>query len=567
MRWHAHYDEVTSAGGMVTAPEEAAADAGAGVLRRGGNAVDAAVAAAFVLGVVEPEMSGLGGGTMMTIRMGGRTTVIDGAIWAPLGATQERFPLAEAPTSKDWAVSFYDWPAVVDARNVLGPTSVGVPGTVAALLEAHERFGALPRSEVMQPAVAVAADGFEIHWFLAALIASNARSLGRDEGCERIFLRGGLPLRGPDVRRAHRLVQPELAETLAAIAEEGAAAFYEGRIGASLVEHVQRGGGFLAREDLAEVAPFVVEDPPHRSYHGLELVGPPVSGFPSVMQLLGLVDAAEDRGIEHEAVRWAYASKISMVDRFLHMSPDPADGTPWEGLLSRPSVRERLEAEVARAPSPDPDAGAAGERPESRAPAGPPASSGLTSQHSVVDADGNAVSVTQTVLNTFGARVLDPATGVLLNDGMAYFDPRPGNRNGIRPGARAFSGMSPTIALRDGRVVASFGASGGRRIVTGVAQMARDLAEGRSMQEAVETPRLYAESDVVMLDVRWPDGEEAARRLGEAGFTVEPTDEQPTTVHFARPNGILVDHAGLRRSGVDPKKPGAAGAAEVRDDE
>lgn len=561
MRWHAHYDEVTTSGGMVTAPEEPAAEAGAAILRQGGNAVDAAVAAAFVLGVVEPEMSGLGGGTMMTITMGGRTTVVDGATWAPLAATPEEFPLAETPVDKDWAVSFYDWPAVAHARNALGPPSVGVPGTVAALIQAHDRFGKLARSEVMEPAIAVAADGFEIHWFLAALIASNARSLARDEGCEKTFLRGGLPLRGPDVRRAHRLVQPELAETLAAIAEEGPEVFYEGRIGASLVEYVQRGGGLLRQEDLARVAPYVVEDVPSRPHRGLDLVGPPVSGFPSVMQVLGLVEAAERRGIDDEAVRWALASKIAMVDRFLHMSADADDGTPWEGLLSPSYLRDRLEAEIVGAPSPGPAGGVGDPRPASAPAGGPSPAGGFTSQHSVVDASGDAVSVTQTVLNTFGARVLDPRTGVLLNDGMAYFDPRPGNRNGIRPGARAFSGMSPTIALRDGRVVASFGASGGRRIITGVAQMARDLADGSSMQEAVETPRLYAESDVVLLDVRWPDG--AAEALRHAAFTVEPTDEQPTTVHFARPNGILVDHAGTRRSGVDPKKPGAAATAEV----
>jgi gamma-glutamyltranspeptidase/glutathione hydrolase len=544
MRWHAHFEEVTTTGGMVTAADELAAEAGAAVLRAGGNAVDAAVATAFALGVVEPEMSGLGGGTLLTIRMGDERVVIDGGISSPAAATADQFPLAEQPGAKDWAVSFYDWPAVVGAANVLGPRAVGVPGTVATLLLAHERWGVLPRADVLAPAIALAADGFEINWFLAALIASNARGLGRDPGCAEVFLRGGLPLRGPDVRRSQVLVQPKLAESLAAIAADGAAAFYGGPIGASIAAVLRAGGGLVTEADIAGYEP-AVEEAASVTIGDLELLGPAVSGFPSVVQVLELHEAASRRGIADDVVRWALASKVAMVDRVLHMSADPDDETPWDVLQSPAYADARLEAELSGAAPPDPHLLGAGS---------------FTSHHSVIDADGNAVSATQTVLNTFGARVLDPATGVLLNDGMAYFDPTPGARNGIRPSTRAFSAMSPIVALRDGQVAASYGASGGRRIITGVAQITKALAAGRSMQEAVEEPRVYAESEVALVDRCWPG--EVGPPLEAAGFTVEITEEQPTTVHFARPNGILVDVDGVRRSGVDPKKPGAAAVAE-----
>lgn len=544
MKWHAHYEEVTTTGGMVTAAEEPAAEAGAAILRQGGNAVDAAVATAFALGVVEPEMSGLGGGTLLTIRMGDDRVVIDGGIASPAAATFDQFPLAEQPGAKDWAVSFYDWPAVVGATNILGPRAVGVPGTVAALLHAHERWGVLPRADVLAPAIALAADGFEINWFLAALIASNARGLGRDPGCAEVFLRGGLPLRGPDVRRSQVLVQPKLAESLAAIAADGAAAFYDGPIGASIADFLQAGGGLVTAADIAAYQPSV-EDAASVTFGDLELLGPAVSGFPSIVQMLELHEAAGRRGIDDDVVRWALASKIAMVDRVLHMSTDPADETPWAVLQSATYADARLDAELNGTAPPDPALLGAGS---------------FTSHHSVIDADGNAVSSTQTVLNTFGARVLDPASGVLLNDGMAYFDPRPGSRNGMRPSTRAFSAMSPIIAQRDGAVAASYGASGGRRIISGVAQITKALAAGRSMQDAIEEPRVYAESDIVLVDQRWPG--EVQGPLEAAGFTVEVTDEQPTTVHFARPNGILVDADGVRRSGVDPKKPGGAAVAD-----
>jgi gamma-glutamyltranspeptidase/glutathione hydrolase len=176
-----------------------------------------------------------------------------------------------------------------------------------------------------------------------------------------------------------------------------------------------------------------------------------------------------------------------------------------------------------------------------------------------VDREGNMVSLTQTVLNAFGARVLDPRTGVLLNNGIGYFDPRPGSPHSVRPGALAFSAMTPLILCDDGGPVAAVGASGGRRIISGVAQIVAALAAGGvSLQDACEGPWIHTESDAALLDVRWPAG--TAESLEEAGFTVEPAEDTPTVGNFARPGGVMIGPDGRRRSGLDPTKPGGAAA-------
>ena len=551
-----HVDEVVSEGGMVVAPDEHVAEAGAAVLRKGGNAVDAAVAAAFACGVVEPYMSGLGGSTTMTLglRDPDRLVVVEGHMVSPLEATPEQYPLADTEPEGGWPVSFYDWPKVVGFANIVGAKSVAVPGSVACLCAAHEQFGRLDLATVVEPAVTLAADGFPISWFTATVIANDARSLSRDEGCASLFLRRGLPLRGPGVELPDRLVQPDLARTLGVIGREGPTAFYEGAIGRSLVETVRARGGLLSSEDLARYRP-VVTAPLEARYASATLAGPRVSGFPSVVQVLRTRAAARALDAsEHDAVSWARALRLAFDDRFRYMSADPAVDVPWEALRSSDYARAVVEADRAGSARPDPE----GDFQVSITSS--PGASGHTTQLTAVDADGNLVSLTQTVLNTFGARLLDPGTGILLNDGMAYFDTTPGSRNGIRPGVPVLSAMSPLVVCDDRGPYAAFGASGGRRIISGVAQMASALVDRRcSMQDAVEEPRIHAETKTVLLDVRWPD--DARQALDDAGYEVEDTREEPTTVHFARPNGILIGSDGQRRSGLDPNKPGGVAVA------
>jgi gamma-glutamyltranspeptidase/glutathione hydrolase len=235
-------------------------------------------------------------------------------------------------------------------------------------------------------------------------------------------------------------------------------------------------------------------------------------------------------------------------------------GVPWEGLRSRGYARALMRSRLEGTPEPAPHEFS--DEPAGEAlPHPAPGASGLTSQMAAIDADGNAVSLTQTVLNAFGARVLDPGTGVLLNNGIGYFDPRPGSPHSVAPGAVAFSAMTPLVLCdRDRGPVAAVGASGGRRIISGVARIVAALARGRaSLQEACEGPWIHAEHDAVVLDVRWPEG--TAEGLAASGYAVEPAEDTPTVGNFARPNGVIIGSDGKRRSGLDPTKPGGAAVA------
>lgn len=559
MAWRPSYDEVRSTGGMVTAPDTQVSEAGAEILRRGGNAVDAAVAAAFADGVVQPSMAGVGGSTFLVIghAESDRYVSIDGNMVTPAAARPEEYPLAETPPG---AASFYGWPPVEGDANVVGPRSVAVPGSVPALAAAHEQFGSLPLGSVLEPAVRLAADGVEVNWFFASVIASEARHLRDDEGCASTFLDDGLPLRGPGMSPADRLVQPQLARTLEELGREGPELFRTGRVAEAIVERVRAGGGLLTLEDLAAYRPFVTEAALAR-FDGHLLAGVPGTGFPSVVEALNLFAAGRSRDPgTHESVLWARALMLALLDRSRYGSTDPERPAPWEELCRTDYARARLEAHLTGGEPPSPgERSGAGAADDGVGGAGATTEHGHTSHVSAVDAAGTMVSVTQTLLNEFGARLLEPETGVVLNDGMAFFDPRPGSANSIGPGRRALSAMCPIVMAGEDGPMAAFGASGGPRIVSGVAQMVVALAEGRSMQEACEEARIHAGARRVLLDERAPD--DAVDALHEAGIELVFGGEGPTTVTFARPNGVLIGSDGVRRSGLDPNKPGGASVA------
>jgi gamma-glutamyltranspeptidase / glutathione hydrolase len=569
LRRNFHFDELVTSDGMCTAPDPAVAEAGAKILRSGGNAVDAAVAATFAEGVVEPWSSGVGGSATMTIalRDPDRLVCVEGHMVAPAGVSNDLYPLAAEDKTRIGRLGVFDWPKVSGHVNLYGGRSVGIPGFVAALCTAHEVFGRLPLSEVLAPAVRLAADGCDINYFTGGFLTGDAKSLMRDEGCASVFLPRGLPLRGPTSLLPDRLVQAALARTLEAIGGNGPKAFYEGEIASSMAACVRaKGGGVLTVEDLAGYHASVFEPPLVGRYGRFDIAGAPKAGLATVLQALNLYDAQvrdegvpEGEGPHDDPVAWARALFLAFTDRLRYMTTDPSVQIPWAGLRSRSYARALLAAEGDGTEAPDP-ASFSGEDATAAGVPGRPASGGFTSHVTTADRHGNLVSVTGTVLNSWGARLLDPATGVLFNNGMGYFDPRPGVRNGIYPGRMVLSAMTPVILSEDGRgPMCAVGASGGPRIISGVAQIIAALATGRvSLQEAIEEPRIHAETREVMLDTRWPDA--ASEALTSAGFTVNPTEELPTSGNFARPNGIIIDPDGRRRSGVDPIRPGDAAA-------
>jgi gamma-glutamyltranspeptidase / glutathione hydrolase len=558
-----HADEIVTDAGLATAPDPYVAAAGGEILQAGGNAVDAAVAMALAEGVAEPWSSGLGGSVTMTVAMRDpdRILTVEGHMISPSGVSSDQYPLAP-PQEKRGRLGVFDWPAVVGHVNLYGAKSVAVPGTVAALCAVHEKFGRVPRDQVFAPAARLAGDGMPVNWFTSAMLVADAASLARDPGCREVFMPKGFPLRGPGPLLPERLVQPKLAETLEAIGAKGPEAFYRGSVAASIVKCMREGGGVMTEEDLAAYRPIVTEPPVVARYGPFDVVGAPRAGLPTVLQILYGYDhlvrrnGDEGTGDHLDAVSWARAQALAFADRSRYLTTDPEVAIPWSGLRSRAYAHARIEAHQSGEGEPDPARFSAEPSDGPGRPHRPP-SDGHTSHMSAGDRHGNLVSVTGTVLNSFGARLLDPDTGVLLNNGIGYFDPRPGARNGIRGGLMVLSAMTPVVLCNGTGPMAALGASGGPRIITCVAQMIAGLATGRvSLQEVVEEPRIHAEFTPVLVDKRWPEG--TAEAIVDAGFEVETVEELATCGNFGRPNGVLIDESGRRHGGVDPIRPGDA---------
>ncbi|GGL99025.1 gamma-glutamyltransferase [Nakamurella endophytica] len=516
--------ELGSAGGLVVANDQRAADAGAAMLRAGGSAVDAAVAAAFALAVTEQHLSGLGGGAWLVGVDGGtgQAFEVTGPITAPRAATPDLF----RPLGTDAPTGFYGWPPMQDDENIQGPRSIGVPGAVAALCLAHERRGRLPLPTVLEPAIALAADGHEVDWLASALTTAAAPELARFPATARRFLPGGLPLRGPATGPGQWLRQPELAATLEAVAAGGADAFYRGAPGRAIGDAVAAAGGVLDAADLAGYHARWAE-PTQVRLGDVELAGPLYTGFPSTVQMLRSARQASPSA--SWAQRWAGPMSRAFADRFSSMSTDPDAGTPWQRLLA---------------------GGSAGGQ-DTGDSADTAARSGCTSHLTAVDRDGTVVALTQTVLDLFGSRWLEPATGVLLNDGMLYFDPRPERVNSVRAGLAGLAAVAPTVVRRSGRPVAAVGASGGRRIITAVAQVLDRLLDGADLASAVAAPRLHVESGQAWLDPRLGPG--AAEELQALGVSPTVVAELPTTFTYARVNGVAATASGWTASGDDGK--------------
>ncbi len=542
--------------GVIAAPDNRAADAGVAMLRRGGNAVDAAVAAAFAIGVVEPHMSGLGGGTWLVAGLQDpqRYVVVEGPITTPLEVDPAMFSLVTPSRT----AGLYAWPAVEGDENFLGPRSVGVPGTVAALCSAQSQLGRLPLRDVMAPAIALAQNGFDVNWFTSAAIVQEARQLVRDPGCAALFLPRGFPLRPPGFATGDQLRQPALAGTLEALAEQGPDVFYHGPVGTAIVEYVRSGGGVLSIDDLGRYRARIHETPLEGTFRGARIVGVPRTGTPTVIEALNLFDIASQSGrqIDAEAVAWAQALRLAHEDRMTWMTADPDVVVPWKTLLSHEYAAERYRASAAGLTGPDPMTWFGGPSSGDHPLGAEPARWGCTSHITAVDREGNVVSLTQTILDNFGARVLDPQTGVLLNDGMTYFDPRPGSLNGIKPDIPGLPALSPVIVEDTLRgPIAALGGAGGRKIISSTAQLIPHLVRGVPAQEAIDQPRVHVDGDLALVDARWPPA--VVEQLREAGFRTEAVLEEPTTWNFARMGAITISKDGTRQGGVDKHKPGA----------
>ena len=523
---------------MVVTNHPLASAAGAQMLLGGGNAIDAAVASLFALTVVEPMMVGVLGGGIAHIRLAnGRHVVLDALSTAPAAAHDAMYETVsdELPRYRD----------TVDRANAVGPLAIAVPGALAGWCRALGDFGTLSVADVTAPAIRLAERGFAATPYLADCVADLARDLRRDPGLAARFLPGGAPLRA-----GTRVVQPEYAETLRAIARDGAATLHGGELGDALVETMSRTGGLVGRQDLDGYR--VIEREPIRgTYRGFEILGPPppASSGVHVVQMLNLLEGFDVRGMgfgSAESVHLlAEVMKIAFADRAVATADPAFVAVPVERLTDKGYAEQRrrlidpartrrwepgvLVAEPDSAPprstgcDASPQSGAAGaesnpararlagrdDLPEPGASGASGASGGessSTTHVTVADAEGNVVATTQTINGLFGACVQIPGTGMIANNYMFNFDPHPGRALSIEPGKRVFTSMAPMMVRREGRLLHALGLPGGLRIFPSALQALVNLLDhGMTLQEAVEAPRIWTEGGVVEMEGAFTD--------------------------------------------------------------
>jgi gamma-glutamyltranspeptidase/glutathione hydrolase len=531
--------------GMVVSNHPLASSAGAEMLAAGGNAVDAAIATLFTLTVVEPMMVGIIGGGMAHIRLAdGGHRFIDG---------QSTVPAAVRPdTYRSKPGSAHDVFDTVDDENLTGPKAVAVPGSLKAWCETLRRFGTMSLADVMQPAIRHAARGFAATPYLHECVTDGAEMMLRDNAIAAVYLPGGEP-----VKPGERVVQAEYAETLRFIAQHGEAALYGGPLGDILVRYMAAHGGFISREDLS--AYKTVERAPIKAdYRGWEILGPPppaASGV-HIAQMLNILEgydlAAKGFGTAETIHLLAEVLKIAFADRTAASGdPDYVD-VPVGRLTSKEYALQRREAiDVGRAQK----WGAGIAQPEGA----------HTTHMTAADGFGNVVATTQTINNLFGAKFLIPGLGVVPNNYLNLFDPRPGHALSLAPGKRVTTSMSPMMALRNGQLVYALGLPGGKRIFPSAMQALINLIDhGMSLQEAVEAPRVWTEGNALELEAAIPDAvREALRAMGHEVAIVPTVAGGMNAIEFCD-DGSLAGAACWRADGTPIALAGGLARAGVR---
>jgi gamma-glutamyltranspeptidase/glutathione hydrolase len=470
---------VESTGAMVVSAQHLASDAGAAVLREGGNAIDAAVAVGYALAVTHPCCGNLGGGGFMVIHLAdGRDTFLNFREKAPLAATAGMYL---DPQGKP-----------MSERSVDGYLAVGVPGTVMGLETARMKYGTLPRARLLAPAIALAQDGFILTRGDTEVLGGATAQFRSQPNVASIFLNHGAPFRPGD-----RLVQTKLAATLRTISAGGVDAFYRGPIARSIAASSRVNGGILTPEDFA--AYTVSESPPvFCTYRGYRVASapPPSSGGVTLCEMLQILQGYPLASLGfHSSASVHYmteAMRHAYHDRNLYLGDPAFVDNPVERLIS-PGYAAAIRARIApQRATPSASLGTAAQPPEGA----------TTTHYSVVDAQGNAVAVTFTINDDFGAKVIAGDTGFFLNDEMDDFTVKPGaanlfglvqgSANAIAPGKRPLSSMTPTIVMRDGRPVWVLGTPGGSRIITTVLEVIVNVVDhGMRLQEAVDAPRIH----------------------------------------------------------------------------
>ncbi|QPB19059.1 gamma-glutamyltransferase [Rhizobium sp. 007] len=526
--------------GMVVTAQHLATDVGVEILKNGGNAVDAAVAVGYALAVVYPTAGNIGGGGFMTIRLkDGKTTFLDFRERAPLAATKTMYLDAKGD--------------VVPRASLDGYLAVGVPGSVMGFETARERYGTKRRAELLAPAIRFAKDGFTLEQGDAATFASSAKRLAKDEAAAKIFLKPD----GKPYSAGEKLLQPELASVLSGISEKGTDAFYKAAPAEAIVKASQTKGGVLAKEDFEQYSVRELK-PVECNYRGYDIVSspPPSSGGVIICEILNVLEgyplsymgygSSETVRAMVEAMRYAYVDRNAALG-----DPDFVDN-PVSKLLDKgyaKEIREKIDPYKAG-------------KSVNLKPLGAKESV-ETTHYSIIDDEGNAVAVTYTLNGSFGAGVVAPGTGILLNNEMDDFTSKPGvpnlyglvqgEANAIAPKKTPLSSMSPTIISRDGKPFMVIGSPGGSRIITITLEAILNVVDfGMDISQAVNAPRIHHQwqPDKIYLEP-YTLSPDTIKTLAAMGYSFDDGSGPP---QWGQAAGILVGGKSL----ADIEKGGGA---------
>lgn len=485
---------------MVATQHYAASDIGADILRNGGNAIDAAIAAGLTLSSVEPWMSGIGGGGYMTMYLAAEKTVkvIDFGMRAPLAATPDDYPLAAEGTNSSDA---FNWPKVIGDTNVEGPLSVAVPGYIKGIALALKEYGTLSWEDVIEPACQQAESGLPIDWFSAQKIAHWSRALNRFDETRAVYLGDGLPPAAPLDGTTASLPLGNLAATLRRLQSAGPDDYYHGQIANQLCEDLQALGSRVSLADLHDYE-AQINEPLTLDYRGtrLSVAGELTAGPSIIFALNHLAGALEPPGPSEQPDANTYIAFAKALQ------------ASYEHRLSQ-----------------------LGE--------------GNTSHLCVADDQGNVVSLTQTIMSAFGSRIMLPQTGMLMNNGMMWFDPRLGGPNSVEGGRRPLCNMCPVILQDPDGAVTAIGACGGRKIFPAVFQLTSFLTDfGMSVDQAVHTSRLDVSGteQITLMDQLADDIIEKVQSAFSS-VKVRPNGVNPNL--FALPQVVRRDAAGEMTGG------------------
>lgn len=493
-------------GGAVAAPNQYGADVAAQVLKKGGNAVDAAVATAFTLAVTYPEAGNIGGGGFMTLYMNGKPYFIDYRETAPKAATRTMYLDSKGE--------------VVENLSLVGAKAVGVPGTVMGLWEAHKKFGKLPWAELITPAVGYAQNGFTV---------ADKQYQYRDEALELFKGTTNFADYFGAMKPGQTFRQPELAKTLERIADQGAKEFYQGQTADLLVAQMQRDKGLITKQDLQDYK-VNWREPLHVDWRGNTLYTAPLpsSGGIALAQLLGMKEilAADFKGVPLNSARYIHLlseiEKRVFADRADYLGDPAFVDSPVNKLMAPAYLIKRADEVNPTAIS-------------DTAKVRPGLESHQTTHFSIVDKDGNAVSNTFTLNWDYGSGVVVQGAGFLLNDEMDDFSAKPGvanafgviggDANAIEPGKRMLSSMSPSLVTRNGQVTLVLGTPGGSRIFTSIFQVLNNLYDyNLPLKDAVAAQRVHHQllpKDTIYYDSYAPLTGKVADELKAMGYTLE----------------------------------------------